>query len=86
MLDCFSNQGAFALACAKAGATKVQAVEISAEHVDLIRRNAQRNNLEVEAYAVNVFDILKDLERQQAQYDLIILRSAVVHQIQGQTA
>jgi 23S rRNA (cytosine1962-C5)-methyltransferase len=73
VLDCFSNQGAFALACAKAGASKVHAVEISAEHVELIRRNAQRNHLEVEAYAMNVFDILKDLERQEARYDLIIL-------------
>ena len=30
VLDCFSNQGAFALACAKAGASAVHAVEISA--------------------------------------------------------
>jgi len=73
VLDCFTNQGAFALACAKAGATQVQAVEISAECIELVRRNAQRNNLSVEAYAANVFDLLKDLERQQARYDLIIL-------------
>ncbi len=73
VLDCFANQGAFALACAKAGATQVQAVEISEECVELIRRNAQRNGLTVEPYAVNVFDLLKDLERQQARYDLIIL-------------
>jgi len=73
VLDCFANQGAFALACAKAGATQVQAVEISAECVELVKRNADRNHLKVEPYAVNVFDLLKDLERQQARYDLIIL-------------
>ncbi len=73
VLDCFANQGAFALACAKAGATQVQAVEISEECVELVRRNARRNDLVVEPYAVNVFDLLKDLERQQARYDLIIL-------------
>ena len=73
VLDCFSNQGAFALTCAKAGASLVHAVEISADHAELIRRNAKRNHLNVEAYAVNVFDILKDLERQEARYDLIIL-------------
>lgn len=73
VLDCFTNQGAFALACAKAGASEVQAVEISDECVGLVRKNAERNNLKVEAYAANVFDLLKDLERQQARYDLIIL-------------
>src|SRR5262249_11512718 len=73
VLDCFTNQGAFALACAKAGATQVQAIEISTECIDLVRRNAERNHLKVEPYAANVFDLLKDLERQQARYDLIIL-------------
>jgi 23S rRNA (cytosine1962-C5)-methyltransferase len=73
VLDCFANQGAFALACAKAGAKEVQAVEISEECVELVRRNAQRNGLAVAAHAVNVFDLLKDLERQETRYDLIIL-------------
>ncbi len=73
VLDCFANQGAFALACAKAGAAQVQAVEISEECVKLIRGNARRNGLAIEAYVQNVFDLLKDLERQEARYDLIIL-------------
>ncbi|MDR3404123.1 MAG: class I SAM-dependent rRNA methyltransferase [Chthoniobacter sp.] len=73
VLDCFANQGAFALACAKAGASQVQAIEISAECVELVKRNAERNGLKVETYAANVFDLLNDLERQQARYDLIIL-------------
>jgi len=73
VLDCFANQGAFALACAKAGARQVQAVEISEECVELVKRNAERNGLKVETYAMNVFDLLKDLERQQERYDLIIL-------------
>src|SRR5436853_4874588 len=33
VLDCFANQGAFALACARAGATDVAAVEESSENV-----------------------------------------------------
>ncbi|MEI8234709.1 MAG: class I SAM-dependent rRNA methyltransferase [Verrucomicrobiota bacterium] len=73
VLDCFSNQGAFALACAKAGAASVRAVEISADCVDLIRQNAARNGLQVEAVAANVFDLLNDEGRAGAQYDLIIL-------------
>jgi len=73
VLDCFSNQGAFALACAKAGATSVRAVEVSTDCVELIRQNAARNGLVVEAIAANVFDFLKDEERAGAQYDLIVL-------------
>ena len=73
VLDCFSNQGAFALACAKAGAASVRAIEISADCVELIGRNAERNGLKVETMAANVFDFLKDEERANAQYDLIVL-------------
>ena len=73
VLDCFSNQGAFALACAKAGAASVRAVEISADCVELIRQNAERNGLQVDALAANVFDYLNDQERAGVQYDLIIL-------------
>ena len=73
VLDCFSNQGAFALACAKAGAAHTRAVEISEECVSLIGQNAQRNALNVEAVCANVFDFLKEEERVGAQYDLIIL-------------
>jgi 23S rRNA (cytosine1962-C5)-methyltransferase len=73
VLDCFSNGGGFALACAQAGATEVLAIEISADCVQQIKRNAERNKVNVEAYAANVFDVLKDLERQNRSYDMIIL-------------
>ncbi len=73
VLDCFANQGAFALACAQAAAAQVQAIEINAECVERIRRNAELNGLEIESYAANVFDMLKDLERENARYDLIVL-------------
>ena len=73
VLDCFANQGAFALACAKEGAAAVKAVEVSAECVSLLRNNAVRNGLAVEAVEANVFDFLKEEERRGAQYDLIIL-------------
>lgn len=70
VLDCFCNQGGFALACAKAGAAKVTAVDISADACAAARTNAQRNGVEVEVIEQNVFDFLKKAE---AQYDLIIL-------------
>lgn len=73
VLDCFSNQGAFALACAKAGAASVTAVEISGEATAQIAANAARNHVQVETVEANVFDYLKKLEAAGAQYDLIIL-------------
>ncbi|HYR58613.1 MAG TPA: class I SAM-dependent rRNA methyltransferase [Chthoniobacteraceae bacterium] len=73
VLDCFANQGAFALACAQAGAAQVQAIEINADCVERIRRNAELNGLKIESYAANVFDVLKDLEREEARFDLIVL-------------
>jgi len=73
VLDCFANQGAFSLACAKAGAAAVTAVEISAEAVAQIAANASRNDVRVETTEANVFDFLKQREAEAGQYDLIIL-------------
>ncbi len=73
VLDCFSNQGAFALACVRGGATHTTAVEISAEAVGLIRKNAERNQLTVDCVEDNVFDFLKAHESQDRRWDLIIL-------------
>jgi len=73
VLDCFSNHGAFALACAKAGAAAVTAVEISAEGAKAITAHAERNGLAVRVIEANVFDFLNAEERAEARYDLIIL-------------
>src|SRR5688572_2535015 len=73
VLDCFTSQGAFALACAKAGATQVSAVEGSAESVAQARKNAQRNSLEIEWIEQDVFLFLRGAEKNGAEFDLIIL-------------
>jgi 23S rRNA (cytosine1962-C5)-methyltransferase len=70
VLDCFTNQGGFALACAKAGAASVRAVDISETACAAARRNAEINGLEIEVKVHNVFDFLKHAE---PEYDLIIL-------------
>ncbi len=70
VLDCFTNQGGFALACAKAGAAKVTAVDISASACAAARKNAELNGLDIEVIEANVFDFLKSA---QPEYDLIIL-------------
>jgi len=73
VLDCFTNQGAFALNCAKAGAKEVTAVDISAGAVELAQRNAARNGLSVRALEANVFDFLHAQEQASVTYDLVIL-------------
>ncbi len=78
VLDCFCNQGGFALACAKAGAAQVTAVDISADAMESVQRNAKLNGVEIDCVTENAFDFLKresDLVRQggDPKWDLIIL-------------
>ena len=70
VLDCFTNQGGFALACAKAGAAKVTAVDVSASACEAARHNAKLNGVEIDVVEHNVFDFLKHAK---PEYDLIIL-------------
>lgn len=73
VLDCFCNQGGFALHAAKAGAASVLAIDISEAAVAATRVNAERNGLTLEAQEANVFDFLKEAERAERKFDLIIL-------------
>lgn len=78
VLDCFSNQGGFALACARAGAVSVTAVDVSEEAVAAVRRNAELNGVAVDAVAENAFDFLKRESSQvrdggEPKWDLVIL-------------
>jgi 23S rRNA (cytosine1962-C5)-methyltransferase len=73
VLDCFTNQGAFALACARGGASKVTAVEASAESIASARGNGERNKLPVDWIEQDVFQFLRAAEKAEAEYDLIIL-------------
>jgi 23S rRNA (cytosine1962-C5)-methyltransferase len=73
VLDCFTNQGGFALASARAGAEMVIGVEASAESIAAARANAERNGLKVNWVEQDVFEFLRAAEKAEAQYDLIIL-------------
>jgi 23S rRNA (cytosine1962-C5)-methyltransferase len=73
VLDCFTNQGAFALSCARAGATAVTAVEENSENIAAAKRNAARNKIKVEWVQRDVFQFLRGAEKAGAQYDLIVL-------------
>jgi 23S rRNA (cytosine1962-C5)-methyltransferase len=73
VLDCFTNQGVFALSCARAGAMEVTAVEAGAESIASARRNGERNKLSVDWIETDVFQFLRAAEKTEAEYDLIIL-------------
>ena len=73
MLDCFTNQGGFALACARAGAAEVTGVEENSTNIAAAKRNAARNHLKVEWIEQDVFRFLRAAEKAHAQYDLIVL-------------
>ena len=73
VLDCFTNQGAFALTCARAGAADVTGVEENSENIAAAKQNAVRNELNVRWIEQDVFQFLRAAEKAGAQYDLIIL-------------
>jgi 23S rRNA (cytosine1962-C5)-methyltransferase len=73
VLDCFSNQGAFALACARAGAATLTAVESNESLTKAIEQNARLNGVQIDARSENVFDFLTQQIEQESRYDLIVL-------------
>ena len=73
VLDCFSSQGAFALACAKAGAATVDAVEAGADSIAAARANAKQNALAVQWMNEDAFQFLRKAEKAAREFDLIIL-------------
>ncbi len=73
VLDCFTNQGGFAQACALAGAAEVTAVDISDAATATAEKNAAISGAAIKCVAANCFDFLKQQESSGATYDLIIL-------------
>ncbi len=74
VLDCFCNDGGFAIHAAYAGASEVLAIDSSAEAIARGTENARANKLSaIRFQQSDVFDTLKDLHRQGRQFDMVIL-------------
>jgi 23S rRNA (cytosine1962-C5)-methyltransferase len=73
VLDCFTSQGGFALACARAGAREVVAVEAGAESIRAAEENGARNALSVRWVEQDVFQFLRGAEKAEERFDLVIL-------------
>ena len=73
VLDGFTYNGGFGLSVA-ARADEVLAVDVSADAVARVQRNAALNGVaNVTAREANVFDLLHDLERRGERFDTVIL-------------
>lgn len=74
VLDCFSNEGGFALHAARAGARSVLGIDISADAVRRSNRNAELNQFNnVQFEQADVFDKLKQLRSEKRVFDLVVL-------------
>ena len=75
VLDTFTHTGAFGLNAFKAGAKEVVSVDISPEAVEMVNRNIHDNHADKVCTAVcaDVFDLLKEYEKEGRKFDVIIL-------------
>ncbi|MFQ5656518.1 MAG: class I SAM-dependent rRNA methyltransferase [Candidatus Methylomirabilales bacterium] len=75
VLDCFCYTGAFSVHAAKAGARKVQGIDLSEEAITMATENAKLNNLSDRCTfrSGNVFDELRKFQKEGQRFDLIIL-------------
>jgi len=73
VLDCFTNQGAFALSARKAGAVSCRAIDQSAEALRHAENTAKAAGLGIEWLQANVFDLLRRYEQSRETFDLIVL-------------
>ena len=73
VLDCFCYTATWAVMCARSGAREVTGLDASETVLDLARRNAARNGVDIDLRQVDVFDELPAMARQKVKYDVIIL-------------
>jgi 23S rRNA (cytosine1962-C5)-methyltransferase len=74
VLDCFTNQGGFALHAAAAGATSVIGVDSSAPAIATATSNAERSKLSNTTWLEdNVFDDLKRRDSADENFGMVVL-------------
>lgn len=74
VLDCFCHTGSFALHAAAYGAKNIDAVDISADALQIAQKNADLNGFNnINFLTANAFDELRRLSDTGASYDVIIL-------------
>lgn len=74
VLDLCSHTGGFAIHAALYGADSVEAVDVSAEALDMLRQNAELNGVSgrITTTEANVFDLVKEYADQGKKFGLVI--------------
>ena len=73
VLNCFGYTGGFSLYAMKGSATTVDTVDISADAINLAKKNASLNKIDIKKHGWIVEDVFKFLREKPLEYDLIIL-------------
>ncbi len=73
VLDCCTHTGSFAMNAARGNAKSVLAMDISESALEMARKNAEANGIQMEFRQADVFDILPQLKKEHAYFDFIIL-------------
>ena len=73
VLDCFCNEGGFALHAASAKAASVRGLDISEPAIAKARVNARLNSAEVDFEIGDVSEMLKMLAEKNKKFDMVIL-------------
>ena len=74
ILDCFCNDGGFALNAAAEGAVSVTGIDVSEEAIKRSRHNAEVNSLgSVQFEQHDVFDRLRDYSNAGTHFDVVVL-------------
>jgi 23S rRNA (cytosine1962-C5)-methyltransferase len=72
-LDVFSYVGAWGVRAALSGAREVLCVDSSASALEMAAANAARNGVKVATRRGDAFDVLEDLAREGAAFDVVII-------------
>lgn len=73
VLDCFCNEGGFSLCAKKYGAKEVTAIDISKTAIELVEKNAELNDLEINTRVADVFEALKEYRKSGEKFGVIVL-------------
>jgi 23S rRNA (cytosine1962-C5)-methyltransferase len=73
ILDVFSYVGAWGVRAAMNGAREVVCVDSSASALELAAANAERNGVKIATRRGDAFDVLEDLLREGAAFDVVII-------------
>jgi 23S rRNA (cytosine1962-C5)-methyltransferase len=73
VLDVFSYAGAWGVRAAASGASGVLCVDSSAAALELAAANAGRNRVKLDTVKGDAFDVLADLAKKRAQFDLVVI-------------